>query len=164
MPSRHTDQPPEASSSSFSPWLVDRITFRAQACRLRALEGIHLVGLRLLSLLLLRLLLLHLVPPAHAAHHGAGRRTDGRALAGVAPDGTADGADRRASSGAAKRAGRGRRRLRRHLLRHARVDAGLLGRPRLALRLILRLLLGALALLRIDERLPPRRARRKQQR
>ena len=64
----------------------------------------------------------------------------------------------------ANRAARWRRRLRRHLLGHARVDAGLLGRPHLALGRILRLLLGALALLRVDKRLPPRRARGEQQR
>jgi hypothetical protein len=65
----------------------------------RALIGLSRRLLLLVGTLLLRLAL-HLIMAAEAANHCAGRRTDGGALAGIATDRAADGADGRATSAA----------------------------------------------------------------
>src|SRR5262249_36805296 len=147
-----TEPLPGASSSSLSSWLVDRIAAGLEARGLGAIEGAHVLRLRLLVLRLLRLLLAHLIAPAHATDHRAAGRPDGRALARVAGDGATHrahgGPPRAAADKTALRCLSGWR-----WRRHARIDAGLLGRPGLTFRLVLRLPLRRLALLRVHERL-----------
>src|SRR5512139_517733 len=131
---------------------LDRVstTFEAGAPGLpERLLRLRVLGLGLLLGLLLRLLLGLLLRAAALGRAGHG--ADCGALAGLADD-RADGrADerpaRRALHGAALR-DVGRLRLRR---RSGRVDVRLLPRPAVALGLVLALLLGSLALGRVDE-------------